>query len=76
MITLKQAFAAARAASLGVRLDPIAYDLGDSWAFDYGGDEPINGFFPIIVTKASGLLVDFAMPADYVRMEKAPRVKV
>ena len=76
MITLKQAFAAARAASNGVKLDPIAYDLGDSWAFDYGGDEPINGFFPVIVNKATGKLVDFAMPADFERMENAHRVKV
>ena len=74
--TLKQAFAAALAASNGIKLDPIAYDLGDSWAFDYGGEEPINGFSPIIVTKATGRLVAFDMPADFERMEKARRVKV
>ena len=50
--------------------------MGDSWAFDYGGEEPINGFFPVIVNKATGQLVDFAMPADFERMENAHRVKV
>lgn len=76
MIALRQAFNIARQNSLRIKLNKIAYDLGDSWAFGYGGDEPINGFFPVIVNKNTGALADFAMPADFERMENAPRVKV
>ena len=47
MITVKQAYGIARQNSMGIKLDNVAYDLGDSWAFDYGGEEPINGFQPI-----------------------------
>ena len=48
MITLKKAFEIASKNSNGVTLSPQAYDLGESWAFDYGGTDEINGFFPVI----------------------------
>lgn len=76
MITLKQAFAIARKSSNGVKLDPIAYDFGDSWAFGYGGTEEINGFIPVVVKKEDGTELPFELPHDFGRMENAKRVKV
>lgn len=76
MITLQQAFNIARQNSLGVKLDKIAYDLGDSWAFDYGGTEPICGFLPVIVKKEDGTVVPFDMMTDEARLDSAKRVEV
>ena len=75
MITLKKAFEIASKNSNGVTLSPQAYDLGESWAFDYGGTDEINGFFPVIIHKTTGAVIPFNFPADYIRISKAPRVK-
>lgn len=76
MISVKQAYGIARQNSMGIKLDNVAYDLGDSWAFGYGGEEIINAFQPVIVKKDNGELVNFDMPADFERMENAKRVVV
>lgn len=76
MITVKQAYHIARQNSMGIKLDLMAYDFGDCWAFDRSGTEKMIGFRPIVVQKETGKVIPFDFPADFGRMEKAHRVKV
>ena len=54
MITAKQAFEIASRNSRGITLNNNAYDCGDNWVFDYGGNEEITGFCPVMVNKTDG----------------------
>ncbi len=77
MITLKQAYNIAQKNDIiGVKLDKLAYDIGDSWVFDYGGDDTMDGFVPIVVKKDNGQVLDFSILEIIKRTRNAKRVKV
>ena len=72
MITVEKAFEIASENSLGIKLSPKPYDFGDSWCFDYGGEEDITGFLPIIIKKHDGSIIPFVFPDDEMRLLDAP----
>lgn len=74
MITSDVAFDIASRHSLGIKLSRNPYDFGDSWCFDYGGDEDITGPLPVIVRKKDGVIIPFIFPDDEIRLANAPRV--
>jgi hypothetical protein len=56
MITPEKAFEIARLYSVD-ELSPIAYDAGEYWLFEYGGDcddDGIDDAWPVIVSKKTG----------------------
>lgn len=77
MITLQQAFKIAQQNDIiGVKLDKLAYDIGDCWVFDYGGEDEMDGFVPIVVKKDNGHVLELSIIEILQRTSNAKRVKV